>query len=87
MTVASSGTSDLSGAHLHRATVPASDLAAIDGVAVTSVPRTLIDLGRHRPLATAVAAMDHALRKGMVTGAELEAVVLACWNWPRIGTA
>lgn len=43
----------------------------IDGVRVTTLPRTLVDLARDGSLQSAVAAADHALRHGMCTSAEL----------------
>lgn len=81
------GTGDLTSALLHRATLPAHDVVIRYGVPVTSVARTLVDLARHRPLATAVAAMDFALREHMVTGDEIAATMLDCRNWPGIKRA
>lgn len=44
----------------------------VDGIRVTAVPRTVIDLAREGSLQSAVAAADHALRQGMCTRGELE---------------
>jgi hypothetical protein len=60
------------------------DVVLVDGVPVTSIARTLIDLGRSRPLTTAVAAIDKALHDNWVSYDELELVSRMCWNWPRI---
>jgi hypothetical protein len=46
-----------------------------DGVVVTSVARTLVDVSRSRPFASAVVAADHALRSGLTTPGELAAEV------------
>lgn len=77
----------LAGAHLYRATLPGDAVTTVRGVRVTSVARTLIDVARHRPAPSAVAAVDAALNRGMVSEAELIEVVLACWYWPRIRRA
>ena len=63
------------------------DIVLIDSIPVTSVARTLIDLGRHHTTACSVAAIDHALHNGLVTMAEIEESLLRCWNWPRIRRA
>ena len=80
-------TGDFRGAHLFRATLRTTDVIEIDGAAVTSLPRTLIDLGRDFPLRTAVVALDYALHKKLVDLDMLERVVLECWNWPGIRRA
>ena len=54
---------------------------------VLSVPRTLIDLGRHRPMATMVAAADYALHENLTTLAELHAVLDRCRLWPGAARA
>lgn len=87
LTVAPRGHVDVPGAHLYRATLPAEHVALVGASAVTSVARTLVDLARHRPTATAVAAMDAALHQRLVTVEELRDVLRLCWNWPRIPRA
>ncbi len=74
-------------AHLHRATLGPDDVVLVDGVAVTSIARTLIDLGRSRPTVSSVAALDKALHEGWVSYDDLEAVLRMCWNWPGIRRA
>ena len=74
-------------AHLYRATLWPQDVVVRDGIPVTSVARTLVDVARNRPTATAVAAFDAALHRGMVTADQLDDVVLRCWNWRGIGRA
>lgn len=72
---------------LYRAGLPDCHITALADVPVTSVARTLIDVARHRPLASAVAAIDAALHSHRVTVDELDEVLIHCWNWPRIRRA
>ncbi|WP_460604567.1 hypothetical protein [Jatrophihabitans fulvus] len=81
------GTGHVRGALLHRAALPPGHVVDLDGLPVTSVARTLIDVARSRPLVTAVAAIDAALHRHIVTEDELDDVVLTCWNWPGIRRA
>lgn len=74
-------------AHLHRATLGTDDVVLVDGVPITSVARTLIDLGRSRPRMSSVAALDKALHEGWVSYDDLDAVLRKCWNWPGIRRA
>lgn len=48
------------------------EVVVVDGTAVTSAVRTVIDLARVRTFASGLASADHALRHGLVTAAELE---------------
>jgi predicted transcriptional regulator of viral defense system len=50
---------------VHGATLPVSDVTVVDGVAVTSLARTVVDLARTLPWEQAVAAGDHALTLGL----------------------
>ena len=72
---------------LYRATLTEADVTLVGDLPVTSVARTLIDVARHRSVATAVAAMDAALHREMVTVDDLDDVLVRCWNWPRIRRA
>ena len=87
LTVPPNGTGDVHRAHLYRASLPPEDVVIICGVAVTSIARTLVDVGRHRSTAAAVAAVDAALYRGLTTLDEIEAVLRRCRNWPRIRRA
>jgi predicted transcriptional regulator of viral defense system len=51
--------------HVHGAPLRAQDLAVVDGIAVTSVARTVLDLARTVPMEQAVAAGDRALALGL----------------------
>ncbi len=57
--------------------------ATVDGVPVTGLARTAVDLGREHGFVTGVTACDAALRRG-VSRAELESEVAAMWCWPNI---
>ncbi|MGD9530837.1 type IV toxin-antitoxin system AbiEi family antitoxin domain-containing protein [Pseudonocardia sp.] len=63
---------------LHAAGVAPGELVAVDGVAVTDVPRAVVDLARSVGFERAVAVADAALRRGGVDeGALLEALTRA----------
>jgi hypothetical protein len=51
--------------HRFAAPLPPDEVVVVDGLAVTSLPRTVIDLARTLPFADAVAAADAALRLGV----------------------
>jgi hypothetical protein len=87
ITVPPHGTGGTAGALLHRATLRAADVTSVDEAPVTSIARTLVDIGRSTPNAAAVITMDAAPHRGLTTDSELDDVVLACWNWPGIRRA
>lgn len=66
----------------HSATLAPSDVVVIDGIRVTSVARTLIDLGCSIPLASAVIVGDAALRSGLVTRGDLESQLVSMSQRP-----
>jgi hypothetical protein len=78
---------NLPSVHVYRATLRPQDIVRVADTAVTSVARSLVDLGRHRPTGTAVAAIDAALHRHLVAVEEIEDVLRFCWNWPRIRQA
>lgn len=51
--------------HLHSAQLTEDDITVVDGVAVTSVARTVLDLARTVRMEHSVAAADRALRSGL----------------------
>lgn len=51
------------------------DVTTISGIRVTTLARTLVDLGRSQPLGWAVAAFDQALREGRVTRDEVRSAL------------
>lgn len=74
-------------AHLYRATLPPEHLTIVESILVTTVARTLVDIGRSRSTAAAVAAIDAALHGGLVSFDELMDVARFCRTWPGIRRA
>lgn len=87
LTVRPGGNANLPGVHVHRAQLRPCDVEIVNGAAVTSTARTLIDLARHRPVGTSVAAIDAALYRKQTTLDDLADVLDFCSNWPGIGRA
>lgn len=72
---------------VHQAGLAEDDVVAVDGLRVTSLVRTLLDVAREWDVVDAVVAIDDALADGRVTLAELTAAVLRHSHWPGIGRA
>lgn len=72
--------------HVHGAALPPEDLAVVDGIVVTSLARTVLDLARTLPMEQAVAAGDAALRLGLHP-AELGLGLLRMECWPGVRAA
>ena len=51
------------------------EITAVDGIAVTTVARTLVDLGRWATLESTVVCADAALRENLVSRADLDAAL------------
>jgi hypothetical protein len=66
---------------IHSSDLASDDVLLLDGIPVTSLARTVGDLGRHLPLDQAVAAGDRALRDGL-RPEELETVLDRSRGWP-----
>jgi hypothetical protein len=82
LTVMPGSPAHLRGVHAYRATLWPDHVVDRDGRAVTSIARTIVDVARHRPLPTAVAAADAALHEGLVTAADMDSVLALCAAWP-----
>lgn len=67
--------------HVHTAPLHADEIVVVDGVAVTSVARTLVDLARVVPFEQAVVALDAALARELVDGAALAEALLRATGW------
>ncbi|QGN35029.1 type IV toxin-antitoxin system AbiEi family antitoxin domain-containing protein [Microlunatus sp. Gsoil 973] len=65
------------GIHVHVAPLSEADLSQVDGLAVTGLDRTVVDLARTTTLGMAVAAGDAALRRGMDREAARDQLELA----------
>ena len=75
------------GTVMHRVALPASHVRIRDGIPVTSVARTVVDLARTLSFSSGVVVADSALH-GFQTGkGELESVVRDCVRWPGISKA
>ena len=69
------------GIELHECALPAVDRTSRDGVRVTSVARTVVDLARDLPLLDAVVLIDGAMRRLGLTGAAASDVLSRCSRW------
>ena len=67
---------------LYVAQLPASELTVVDGVPVTSVARTVLDIARGCPLPEGLVTADAALRQGL-SRSQLRVTLRTQWNWPR----
>lgn len=75
------------GVHVHTAQLPAKHVTACDGIPVTTVARTVIDLARMSPFANGVVVADCALRRKRTSRAELTAVLKDCAQWRGVRLA
>jgi hypothetical protein len=67
--------------HVHTAPLSADEIALVDGVPVTSVARTVVDIARTVAFEQAVVVADAALAMGLVTGEQLAVAVLRVTGW------
>ena len=75
------------GVRLHVAALPGEHVTVRDGVRVTSVARTVVDLARVCSFRSGVVVADSALRRKLTSKDELRSVVTACAHWPGIRQA
>ena len=75
------------GYHVLEAPLPPGSVGAHGTLEVTSIPRTLADVGRSWDVADTVVAADDALADGRITPDELTAAALAQTHWPAAGRA
>ncbi|WP_369130103.1 type IV toxin-antitoxin system AbiEi family antitoxin domain-containing protein [Modestobacter roseus] len=75
------------GYRISEAALPLGDVVIQDGVSLTTVPRTLADVGREWALPDTVVAVDDALADGRTTLDELRAAALAQTHWVGCGRA
>lgn len=71
---------------LHTASLPPTQVILVDGLATTTLPRTVADLGRMLPFDQAVAAGDRAVALGLDFG-YLEDVLRTMEQWPGVRQA
>ncbi len=70
--------------HVHTAALPPTHVRVRDGIPVTSVARTVVDLARTLPFRAGVVVADSALHGFQCGKGELEAVLRDCARWPGI---
>jgi Protein of unknown function (DUF559) len=75
------------GTLMHKVALPDAHLRYRDGIPVTSVPRTVVDLARTLPFRAGVVVADSALHGYQVGKGELESVLRDCARWPGIAKA
>jgi len=69
------------GIKLHTATLPDDHVTAVGRLPVTTPARTVVDLARTLSFRAGVVTADSALRRKLVTKAELTAVLATCTRW------
>lgn len=70
----------------HLARVAPRDVASVDGIDVTGLARTALDLGREHGFDAGAVAVDGAMRRG-VTRRQLKDELAMMENWPHISSA
>ncbi len=70
------------GVRSHTAALPGHHVVLKDGIPVTSVERTVVDLARAIPFAAAVVTADSALYDGKTTATRLYRALDECAGWP-----
>jgi hypothetical protein len=78
---------DSAGIVFHAAALPADHVTRCLGAPVTTVARTVVDLGRTLPFMDAVVVADSALRLGKTAKPELSRMADACPRWPGVARA
>ncbi len=73
--------------HLHTAPLEPDEIEMVDGVAVTAVARTAVDIARTVAFEEAVAVLDAALHRHLVSPATLAAALDRMTGWPGIPRA
>jgi hypothetical protein len=70
------------GVHVHAAPLAPDEVVEVDGLLVTSVGRTVIDIARTAGLDAGVAVADSALHKHLTDPDELARAAQRCTGWP-----
>jgi hypothetical protein len=70
--------------HLHIAALPPDHVTTREGIRLTSVARTVVDLARASSFRCGVVVADSALRSNQTSKAELQSVITDCARWPGI---
>jgi hypothetical protein len=72
---------------MHTARLPADQVTVRNGLKVTTIARTVIDLAGMSSFLAGVVVADSALRTGQTAKDELRAVLAACRMWPGVSAA
>jgi predicted transcriptional regulator of viral defense system len=72
---------------MHTSWLPPDQVTMRNGLKVTTVARTVIDVARTSSFRAGVVVADSALRTGQTTKDELRAVLAGCRQWPGVGIA
>jgi hypothetical protein len=75
------------GIRYHAASLPATHVTTRDGLPVTTVARTVIDMARMEDFKAGVVIADCALRKKLTSKEELRAVIGGCRRWQGVRKA
>ncbi|HEX5188127.1 MAG TPA: type IV toxin-antitoxin system AbiEi family antitoxin domain-containing protein [Streptosporangiaceae bacterium] len=75
------------GVAMHQVSLPDAHVRFRDGIPVTSVARTVVDLARTLPFRSGVVVADSALHGFQIGKGEIEGVVRDCARWPGIAKA
>ena len=67
--------------HVHVAPLHVDEIVMVDGVVVTSMARTVVDIARTVPFEQAVVVSDAALARGLVDGPALAEALLRTIGW------
>lgn len=71
----------------HAAELPLDHVTSLYGLSVTTVQRTVIDLGRTLPFPDGVVVADSALRDEKANKPQLRGILDACAQWPGVAQA
>lgn len=85
---AGTGRTPRRGIHLYSSALPGAHVVTLaDGVRVTSVARTVVDLARSSSFRAGVVTADSALHRRLTSAAQLQAVLGDCARWRGVGQA
>ena len=73
--------------HTHTTPLDSDDIVLVDGIPVTSIARTLLDLGRSNGFESAVVAMDSALHLQLLAPDDLAKLLARMRYWPGASRA
>jgi len=73
--------------HVHTAPLQADEIVVVEGVAMTAVARAVVDVARTAGFPEAVALLDTALRRHLVSPAALASTLERMTGWPGVPRA